>query len=100
MLSDNFSHIKRIRTDRWKGVRKGGRGKTIARKKESEKVEEEARDALAGHFQGVAEKLCMFLDKPPGNGHVTGVNPFSGLGSNSIYHQAVLQNHSTTVNLP
>ncbi|CAJ1382282.1 unnamed protein product [Effrenium voratum] len=45
VLSDNFSHIKRIRTDRWKGVRKGGRGKTIARKKESEKVEEEEEPA-------------------------------------------------------
>ncbi|CAE7303561.1 TOP2 [Symbiodinium natans] len=57
ILSDGFSQIKRIRTDRWKGARRGA-GRSIAQAKKKKK----AKDAPASGDDGEGEDVDMDED--------------------------------------
>lgn len=52
VVSDGFSQIKRIRTDKWKAVRRGGAGKSIAGHKKKK-----AKDAPASGDEGEEEEM-------------------------------------------
>ncbi|CAE7627527.1 top2 [Symbiodinium sp. CCMP2456] len=52
VVSDGFSQIKRIRTDKWKAVRCGGAGKSIAGHKKKK-----AKDAPASGDEGEEEEM-------------------------------------------